>query len=49
MITKLPGGTAQLFAANCAACHGIAAQGSRDTYFPAFSITRGWPLAEAAI
>jgi mono/diheme cytochrome c family protein len=34
MITKLPGGTAQLFAANCAACHGIAAQGSRDTYFP---------------
>jgi mono/diheme cytochrome c family protein len=31
---SLPGGTAQLFAANCATCHGIAAQGSRDTYFP---------------
>jgi fructose 5-dehydrogenase cytochrome subunit len=31
---SLPGGAAQLFAANCATCHGIAAQGSRDTYFP---------------
>ena len=31
---SLPGGAAQLFAGNCAACHGIAAQGSRDTYFP---------------
>ena len=31
---SLPGGGAQLFAANCAACHGIAAQGSHDTYFP---------------
>ena len=31
---SFPGGAAQLFAANCAACHGIAAQGSRDTYFP---------------
>lgn len=31
---SLPGGAAQLFAANCASCHGIAAQGSRDTYFP---------------
>src|SRR3984957_7661116 len=29
-----PGGAAQLFAANCATCHGIAAQGSRDAYFP---------------
>jgi mono/diheme cytochrome c family protein len=31
---SLPGGATQLFAANCAACHGIAAQGTRDTYFP---------------
>jgi mono/diheme cytochrome c family protein len=31
---SLPGGAAQLFAANCATCHGIDAQGSRDTYFP---------------
>lgn len=31
---SLPGGAAQLFAANCATCHGISAQGSRDTYFP---------------
>jgi fructose 5-dehydrogenase cytochrome subunit len=31
---SLPDGTAQLFAANCATCHGVAAQGSRDTYFP---------------
>src|SRR5246127_574072 len=31
---SLPGGAAQLFAGNCATCHGIAAQGSRDTYFP---------------
>ena len=31
---SLPGGAAQLFAANCATCHGIAAQGSGDTYFP---------------
>ena len=30
----LPGGTAQLFAANCASCHGIGAEGSRDSYFP---------------
>jgi mono/diheme cytochrome c family protein len=30
----LPGGTAQLFAANCASCHGIGAGGSRDSYFP---------------
>jgi mono/diheme cytochrome c family protein len=31
---SLPGGAAQLFAGNCATCHGIAAQGSRDSYFP---------------
>ena len=30
----LPGGAAQLFAANCASCHGPAGQGSRDGYFP---------------
>jgi fructose 5-dehydrogenase cytochrome subunit len=30
----LPGGAAQLFAANCASCHGIGAGGSRDSYFP---------------
>ena len=30
----LPGGAAQVFAANCASCHGIGAQGSRDSYFP---------------
>jgi mono/diheme cytochrome c family protein len=30
----LPGGAAQLFAANCASCHGIGATGSRDSYFP---------------
>ena len=30
----LPGGPAQLFAANCATCHGIGAGGSRDNYFP---------------
>jgi fructose 5-dehydrogenase cytochrome subunit len=30
----LPGGAAQLFAANCASCHGIGAGGSRDNYFP---------------
>lgn len=30
----LPGGAAQLFAANCASCHGIGAEGSRDSYFP---------------
>jgi mono/diheme cytochrome c family protein len=30
----LPGGAAQLFAANCASCHGIEAGGSRDRYFP---------------
>jgi fructose 5-dehydrogenase cytochrome subunit len=30
----LPGGAAQLFAANCASCHGIDAGGSRDNYFP---------------
>jgi len=30
----LPGGVAQLFAANCASCHGIGAGGSRDNYFP---------------
>jgi fructose 5-dehydrogenase cytochrome subunit len=30
----LPGGAAQLFAANCASCHGIRAGGSRDSYFP---------------
>ena len=31
---ELPGGAAQLFAANCASCHGIGAGGSRDSYFP---------------
>jgi mono/diheme cytochrome c family protein len=30
----LPGGAAQLFAANCASCHGIGAGGSQDNYFP---------------
>jgi fructose 5-dehydrogenase cytochrome subunit len=30
----LPGGIAELFAANCASCHGIGAEGSRDGYFP---------------
>jgi mono/diheme cytochrome c family protein len=30
----LPGGVAELFAANCASCHGIGAEGSRDSYFP---------------
>ena len=30
----LPGGVAQLFAANCTSCHGIGAEGSRDGYFP---------------
>lgn len=30
----LPGGAAQVFAANCATCHGIYAQGSRDAFFP---------------
>lgn len=30
----LPGGAAQLFAANCASCHGIGAGGSGDNYFP---------------
>ena len=30
----LPGGAGQLFAANCASCHGIGAGGSRDNYFP---------------
>jgi len=30
----LPGGAPQLFAANCASCHGIGAGGSRDSYFP---------------
>src|ERR1700745_3900857 len=27
-------GTGILFAANCASCHGIGAEGSRDSYFP---------------
>jgi fructose 5-dehydrogenase cytochrome subunit len=31
---QLPGGAAQLFAANCTSCHGIGAGGSRDNYFP---------------
>jgi mono/diheme cytochrome c family protein len=30
----LPGGAAQTFAANCASCHGIGAEGSPDSYFP---------------
>ena len=30
----LPGGVAEFFAANCASCHGIGAEGSRDSYFP---------------
>jgi mono/diheme cytochrome c family protein len=30
----LPGGAAQVFSANCASCHGIRAEGSRDSYFP---------------
>ena len=30
----LPGGVSELFAANCASCHGIGAGGSRDSYFP---------------
>lgn len=34
---QLPGGPAQLFAANCATCHGIDARGSRDAYFPSLS------------
>lgn len=33
-VTKFPGGGAQLFAGNCASCHGVDAQGSRDGYFP---------------
>ena len=32
--SALPGGPAQLFAANCTSCHGIGAKGSRDNYFP---------------
>src|SRR5262249_17540726 len=30
----LPGGAAQVFSANCASCHGVVAEGSRDGYFP---------------
>ncbi|MGR4893633.1 c-type cytochrome [Sphingopyxis sp. LARHCG72] len=30
----LAGGPAQLFAANCASCHGVRAEGSLDGYFP---------------
>jgi mono/diheme cytochrome c family protein len=40
----LPGGPAQLFAANCASCHGIEAGGSRDRYFP--SLFNNSALAE---
>src|SRR5262249_51348963 len=31
---ELPGGAAQVFSANCASCHGVLAEGSRDGYFP---------------